>query len=657
MAHRTKTGGTLALVVASIFIIIIVGIGLFFLAHQLGGGREAQQATDAGNLNVAKRALVAPAIPPGNSTEQLTFGGLYEDNRVNLQIYNRFVGKAMLVALNAQADPGAGNIAKTHAQQELALVEGPNGIGERLWQALKDGSNTKDFFGSISQANSIRMLNWNGNQSASSDFVKDEVSFMRQNAKAPSNVAITAEQFPPGTESIKNNADFFKDRDGTNKRFYPFGYTPISVAGMNIYAVPMRPGEQPHLVSQEHFKAEKTSPLTNGSASLLPPNAFMSNSKAKEMLSSADVTLRSSAIVGTLNTTFRASIPNGFIVVDNKVGSGLSTTIPSHVNDIFSGALMDGVYMHPSGYMASDMSVFDQIKNVPTGDNVPLGLGNGLEPAARLDQAPGRQTRLNELRDQLQNQAPAFCNNQNFTASPCKDILDQIANAYPPEPGSTEAQQLDGLMAVEWLKAEVLRIRAGFEMDGPGCGYAQVVPSCSGLKGYTHGATYSTVPFGNTGTLGSLLNQSGGAPFIASITQRMHQINPDATDYTSIFNEPVAFNAVKVLLFHPQQKRFVLMDAADPGLPFDLPDLTNNALGLPDGTPQTRQNVLADLNGEIINVPGEQGYPNPWDCPPNDRGESVDSATWTPSSGFLNLLGVVKLRNCARAGLQWCCPC
>src|SRR5688572_14134624 len=129
MAKRQQKGGTLALVVTCVFFVIIMGVGLFFVAQLMGGGREPQQATDFGNLNVAKRALVSPDIDP-TPAERLNFGGLFTSEatpKVNLQNYNRFVGKAFLVSLNAlaQGTPDA----RAHAATELAMVEGDDGLG------------------------------------------------------------------------------------------------------------------------------------------------------------------------------------------------------------------------------------------------------------------------------------------------------------------------------------------------------------------------------------------------------------------------------------------------------------------------------------------------------------------------------------------------
>jgi hypothetical protein len=669
MSKRQQTGGTLALVVASIFIIIIVGVGLFFLAQQLGGGREAQHSTDAGNLNVAKQALIKPDVTLSQAEIDM-FGKDWAStgNKVNLQNYNKVVGIAMIMALNAQAEGTPA--ARQHAQAAINMVEGQNGIGERLATALKTGSNTQSFFSDVSNLNNIRMLNWNGSANQS-NYTLDEVSYMRQNAQAPANVYIKAAQVDPAAMNTLNNNQAFKDPDGSHTRFFPFGYTPITIAGLNIYAVPMRPGEQPHLVSQQDFQREKQSPLRNNITSLLPPNAFMSNSTANE-LHGGNVTLRSSAIVGTVaqSQIYSTHLPNSYLVIDNAVNNNtLQTTIPGAANDIFTKDIMDGVAVVPQGYMSTDQGVFDAIKNVPAGQDVPTSLAQNIEPNATINNG-SVQNNLNNLRDQLQQSGttPSICNSLNAFSDPvCKANLDAVAANYPPGPGGNGGQQnLSGLMAVEFIKAEVLRIRAAFD-GSTGCGDIALggQPACTGLKAYNHGRTYSYVPFGNTDTqptLNNLLQQAGGTGFTAAIVQRMHQMNPDAQDYSTVLNQPVAFNSVMYLYNNPNTGNFELAN----NLPFQVPPLSQHP-EIPDGIEQKASSQIPELNGQIINVPGESGYPNPWDCPASVTdpfgnhssitGTSLDTSSWTPSSGYLGLLGVVKLRNCAAAGVHWCCPC
>ena len=60
--RRKGSGATLALVVVCTIIIIMVGIGAFLLMQLVGGQRELQHTSDAGDLNVAKQALIRPNV-------------------------------------------------------------------------------------------------------------------------------------------------------------------------------------------------------------------------------------------------------------------------------------------------------------------------------------------------------------------------------------------------------------------------------------------------------------------------------------------------------------------------------------------------------------------------------------------------------------------
>src|SRR5262249_8021930 len=150
----------------------------------------------------------------------------------------------------------------------------------------------------LAKSNSLRMLNWNLANQIDSDTGNYHVAFMRQNADAATNLHIVDGVIPPGSNhgSLR-----------TASTDYIVGYTPITVnipAGggtttLTIYGVPVRPNQQPHLVSQEQFLAESTSQLQGGGNSLLPPNAFQTQSNASEMHGGI-VQTRSSAIVGTI---------------------------------------------------------------------------------------------------------------------------------------------------------------------------------------------------------------------------------------------------------------------------------------------------------------------------------------------------------------------
>ena len=109
MKLRRQRGATLGLVAACVFLVIIVGVGFYFLSKIIGGGREVANATDAGALNVAKQALRRGAVALNDLTIfnqgiDLTaeFGGLSDppnSGTIDLITFNRLVAQALLVEI------------------------------------------------------------------------------------------------------------------------------------------------------------------------------------------------------------------------------------------------------------------------------------------------------------------------------------------------------------------------------------------------------------------------------------------------------------------------------------------------------------------------------------------------------------------------------
>ena len=134
-----------------VFAIIVVGVGFFILIKTFGGMRELQNATESGNLNVAKMALKAPAVNLTAGVEQDNFGGLVDDDgTINLRTYNRLVGQVLLVALNAQSQ--ATPESRVHAQALIAALQaGSQSIGQRLTDALSDGFASQNTFDRLAE--------------------------------------------------------------------------------------------------------------------------------------------------------------------------------------------------------------------------------------------------------------------------------------------------------------------------------------------------------------------------------------------------------------------------------------------------------------------------------------------------------------------------
>lgn len=360
MSQRKKDGATLALVIILAFVLIIVG-GCFFVWQLLvGGGKELQHATDSGNLNVAKQALITPDIVVPSSDNQFTHTNLrleFEDvldggTKVNLLNFNRLVAKAVFAQLNAQAQ-GTTN-AKDNA---IALTQAVYDLGAQLQSKLDSSSSLKGHFEQMSNSNSVRMLQ-HPSKTADANAVAHrdaeyQTSYMAR-GKA-SNVYFDKSAFPPSAQLP--DSDMVADAGGKIKTYLK-GYSSISSAsGSNLtgcpvtWAVPLRPGEQPHLVSVDEFTAKAAPPFENAIA-----NSFKSGGSASFIRTGTDLQLRSCAIVGVLEKVFPATQSGGTIIIDNE-GESFSGNIDNPgESDLYKPG---GKLMAPKGVEIFEVTCLD----------------------------------------------------------------------------------------------------------------------------------------------------------------------------------------------------------------------------------------------------------------------------------------------------------
>ena len=73
---RQTTGATLALLAASSFLFVILGLGFCYLVFLMGGSREARNAHDAGTLNAGKSAPLVQISGTGSENE--VYGAISE---------------------------------------------------------------------------------------------------------------------------------------------------------------------------------------------------------------------------------------------------------------------------------------------------------------------------------------------------------------------------------------------------------------------------------------------------------------------------------------------------------------------------------------------------------------------------------------------------
>lgn len=707
MTMKRRQGATLALVVAVTLVLALLGLAFFFLIKILGGSRELQHAVDAGNLNVAKQSLRRPylsifstsspdLVDPYLTIARTNFSAVRdpEVNELDLLVYNRAVGQALLVAVNAAADQVPEGI--SNAQTLINVLSHPSeGIGHKLSGKLKNDQQQDVSFSNIASVTPMKMLN-PGGMNASPEANKKDISFMARNFAT--NLAIQSNVIPVEFGGISPGflGSNTVTKDGT---VYVKGYSFIDVPGVTdnstfpLMGVPLRPRERPHLVAVTDFLNLQPSPLPGNGGNVntrVPPNSFRSAGSSAELKSGQRTEAHSCAIVGSVEIRgeFPTSIPCGYIIVANGDGStpyptgsgpvtvdGNAAGLTDYAyagsgNDIFTDLLMNqSVYVMPNGAMDTNLSDITNIQNFKQnnpGQPLPSSLVNALDgPAPKQNSADG----INP------GDTAAPCTNYNSTptspgANPtCFNNLSSMAATYGfslPTGGS--GNQVTGLMAVEKLKAQVINPRPG---GGPAIvtGLQNV---CTGIKlfpngpsGAPLGAISSSEPtvFGLPPTLGNLLDQFKRYPPTSGLAStiynqfitKIYQIKPETTaaELSTLMANPMPMGAVRYVWMDPNSRQLKFTDSSNPPPNINLGQIN------PDGGQILASTGWIDGNRTFVNIEGEQGYPSPWDCFGGPERNVKSDEWWIRSSGFNCLQGILRFRNCANAGSAepWDCPC
>jgi len=647
-------------------------MGLLFLIMQLGGGQELQHATDAGNLNVAKQVLRHPGTRLANGDELNHFGDSDDPDtgEVNLLTINRLVAQTFLVSANAQAlgTPQA----QTHAGRLMDVLEG---VSNRLNDELVNSSNFDSHFGNVAQNHAMRMFEAGTNPVLHMG-TEHAVSLMVRGAAT--NVFIVDKRNPldPNTNQMLaggpplNNTNSTTVTGQPSERRFLRGYTQLAAnGGETLWGVPLRPGQPPHLVSSTTFTNDQTrGPIPN----FVPPNAYRSAGRATDKTASFQETRAlSMSLVGSLATQYPADIRRGVIVVDNT-GSLNGVSYPGGF-DIWQDKLMNPNYVEVLGGNANTGLVADQSGGSPSlqdvksfvnsnyaalssGDSTAqsqfasLLSGAGVDSFGSWPSNPSSLASNQSFINFVNGASVSRCDNTNTTSGgqPCN--LPKFVSTYgqPGDPG-TSGTPVNNLMAVEKYHIDICAERA----SGAECATINANAANTGLKFYNRNDCGLTQI--REGNLNELINQTSSSNVIPQMITYMHQMKPNASggEVNAVFASTVAFNRVSYIYLNPSTNSIVLTTSLPP---WSLPDLSLPSSNLPDGTPQNYGSGNFSLDN-ITNCSGECGYPHPWDCPLDSQAVGSDTAIWTPSSGFRNILGVFRLRNRANGGGQFCCPC
>ncbi|MBY0546204.1 MAG: hypothetical protein K2W95_02875 [Candidatus Obscuribacterales bacterium] len=378
--QRTKQGGTLALVVALILVLVIVGVGFVIWQFLIGGNNQIRNLTDSGVLNVAKQALTSPFVTVDSSrvidgvNVVKEFGDVLEPQggsfRVTLQNYNRLVGKAVFAQLNAQSTGGnstgptapgnanpTGQMARDNARR---LTNAVNVLGQELARTLDNFDNLKGNFEDVALKNSANKLQNRTSVLQVNAVNEHAVAYAARpsgNVRNASNVFLDTSQLPPGIPPSFITSNTVRKRvNGVERQFF-IGYAPLQTATAGSaanfptsYCVPLRPGEQPHSLALEDFIAAQSPPALAGITDVIA-NAFRGAARSQNAIVGANAQQRSCAVVG-LPMVFPAGSPGGTIIVDNQ---GI-TPRESLSGDRTAPGFIDS-FMEPNGFEIFDVNM------------------------------------------------------------------------------------------------------------------------------------------------------------------------------------------------------------------------------------------------------------------------------------------------------------
>lgn len=710
MKLNRRRGATLGLVAVCVFVIILLAVGFFILAKIIGGEREVANATDAGVLIVARNAMSPTIVGVDFSSvganasdfigldEQITGLGT-TGGRASMQNINRIIAQAILVGLNAQhidtaeAASNAQTVANTAKQ-----------VATQLRTKLYNSSTLNGHFTNVAHDNNTKM--WQGNKvnlvgNIESSFMRPGYStnvYFHSGLKTPAS--------PPGNITNQNTGAVTST---TGSSPYMAGYVNWNIPvgngqSVDIAGIPIFPQTQPHLVDVGEFDGALTDPV---GGNYLPPNAFKATSQAAESASGGLGGSLACAIVGVLEKDFTASIPRGYVRINNGEDANtqnppLADPVVDGTNDIFNNELWppSNINVGNNGtnsvFSTSDAATQAWIDyNADTtgtvaqpsiaGFFVVISTGTGVR-AATLDDlvdntnhplissTPGLTSFIECDADNGWNQAGCLFD-------PTGLVLGSLPNAASVAYGRSNvtnpaAQNPNGYTNIEYMKADLLQQRA----NGAKCATVNPPAQPSGMKKFNINGCYNTPThnqnFGQNGTPKDYLDQisDGGANACANniiqvIADRMTQAHHDISyaDVAAALDSSSHQLALgQTLVLYSPGPGLVTMQPIPAGTYF-RPAPT----GLTDNDGRSSTQVIPcentyRIDTKIINSTdgagsgpscgvGDAGY-HAAPFMDNDPVTAVDRATWTPSSGYQNLLGDLNFENTANNGGTFCKP-
>ncbi|MBX9573989.1 MAG: hypothetical protein K2X77_34150 [Candidatus Obscuribacterales bacterium] len=298
--NRKQGGATLALVAATGSILALVVAGICVLAMILGGGREINNATDAGALNVGKKIFTDAAFKVKRDRSQ--YNDVSDKNgEFGLANINAVWGRALLAQANAahmQEEGLAGNA----LQDADRLFSEAESINDELARKLQDQRRKAPIFEELAQQNSLRMLGAEVQIRASGDEQGWGVSLMDRGRS--SNLEVPTSDLLPAEAQYQSLA--------VHEGKIP-GYTPLQVGRKTFCFVPFVEKERNHLVSISEFNSNTLAakPLNGPDWRIPIPNAYSCQGTCVDKLNLKHVA--TACVLTNPQKDYKLSMPHTFI--------------------------------------------------------------------------------------------------------------------------------------------------------------------------------------------------------------------------------------------------------------------------------------------------------------------------------------------------------
>ena len=392
---RRKHGFTIGIILASLVLLVVLGLTFFYSINLFGGSRELVDAVDSGTAAIARKAVMTPSVAlnsiPGDVAQFSALCDPPGSNTINLLTYNRLVGYAIIVSANSQT------MGSSKANSNATSVwQAVSAVGQALTSQLNNSSNYASYFNQVTNMSNTSILGFQLNNS-SNNHVKYDPSFFKTsyyNAAKASNIYITqalVDSFNALSPSLASQLNSLivttsgksGPPGGSNAPAAPTGvpagylagYKNIPFAPNSLPAlVPVLPNSQAHLISKTEFNQSIASNVVPGNlTNTIPPNAYEAGGVVNRQVSNLSnlATAMAAATVGcpdkpvannTPNSTlvlagqYPLAMPGGYVKIYNYPGAsnpGLGSFVTDASNSIYNNELFT-----PSSITMTDNGIF-----------------------------------------------------------------------------------------------------------------------------------------------------------------------------------------------------------------------------------------------------------------------------------------------------------